>query len=262
VTSRLLYDAYGNTRSVTGAVPTAYRYTGQRLDDTGLYFMNARYYSSAIGRFISADAIVPDGEHTSIVPLTVDFHEPQILSQLNAENRITLEHGFWFQLTPAERHDARVHRGPYNPQDLNRYAYVRSNPLKHTDLSGHCIDACVISGPVLVLGIVVIGLAWTIGEYYGWGPNAAGNNAALAASIEAGVDQVANGINALFAKKRDIRDIERLLDKYGITDRALRRKIHDEYTRKLDSLEEWEEAIADIAERLKQEEESDSSDDE
>ena len=28
---------------------------------------------------------------------------------------------------------------PGNPQDLNRYAYVRNSPLRHTDPSGHCI---------------------------------------------------------------------------------------------------------------------------
>ncbi|MGB9873270.1 MAG: RHS repeat-associated core domain-containing protein, partial [Anaerolineae bacterium] len=27
---------------------------------------------------------------------------------------------------------------PGNPQALNRYAYVRNNPLKYTDPSGHC----------------------------------------------------------------------------------------------------------------------------
>ena len=26
---------------------------------------------------------------------------------------------------------------PGNPQDLNRYAYVRNNPLRYTDPSGH-----------------------------------------------------------------------------------------------------------------------------
>ncbi|MFC2072927.1 RHS repeat-associated core domain-containing protein [Chloroflexota bacterium] len=28
-------------------------FTGQRLDDTGLYYYNARYYDASIGRFIS-----------------------------------------------------------------------------------------------------------------------------------------------------------------------------------------------------------------
>ena len=35
-------------------------FTGQRFDQTGLYFYNARYYDATIGRFISPDSIVPD----------------------------------------------------------------------------------------------------------------------------------------------------------------------------------------------------------
>ncbi|MDR4493613.1 MAG: RHS repeat-associated core domain-containing protein [Nitrospirales bacterium] len=39
----------------------AYKYTGKELDDsTGLYFYEARYYDAVLGRFISADTIVPD----------------------------------------------------------------------------------------------------------------------------------------------------------------------------------------------------------
>jgi hypothetical protein len=49
-------------------------------------FYQARYYDPIIGRFTSADTIVPD---------------------------------------------------PANPQDLNRYSYVRNNPLLYTDPSGH-----------------------------------------------------------------------------------------------------------------------------
>jgi RHS repeat-associated protein len=40
--------------------PTDYRYTAQRFDDKlGLYDYQARYYDAGIGRFISADVIVP-----------------------------------------------------------------------------------------------------------------------------------------------------------------------------------------------------------
>jgi len=35
-------------------------FTGQRLDSTGLYYYNARYYDPLIGRFISADTAAPD----------------------------------------------------------------------------------------------------------------------------------------------------------------------------------------------------------
>ncbi|MFC2027117.1 RHS repeat-associated core domain-containing protein [Chloroflexota bacterium] len=51
---------FGETRSSTGTLDTDKLFTGQRLDQTGLYFYNARYYDATIGRFISADSIVPE----------------------------------------------------------------------------------------------------------------------------------------------------------------------------------------------------------
>jgi RHS repeat-associated protein len=57
--ARQLYDAWGNVRS-GGGMPTDIGYTGQRLDtSTGLMYYRARYYASSLGRFISADTIVP-----------------------------------------------------------------------------------------------------------------------------------------------------------------------------------------------------------
>ena len=44
--------------SLSGAVPTDKKFTGQRLDETGLYYYGARYYDVTIGRFISADIVV------------------------------------------------------------------------------------------------------------------------------------------------------------------------------------------------------------
>jgi RHS repeat-associated protein len=60
VVARQNYYPYGSIRSGVGTMPTDIAFTGQRNDaSTGLYFFNARYYSSALGRFISADTIVP-----------------------------------------------------------------------------------------------------------------------------------------------------------------------------------------------------------
>ena len=60
-TAELRYKAWGETRYTYGTTPTAYKFTGQRLDDsTGLYYYGARYYDPVLGRFISADTLVPE----------------------------------------------------------------------------------------------------------------------------------------------------------------------------------------------------------
>jgi len=53
------YFPFGATCSTSGTVPTDKKFTGQRLDETGLYYYGGRYYDPTIGRFISADAFVP-----------------------------------------------------------------------------------------------------------------------------------------------------------------------------------------------------------
>jgi RHS repeat-associated protein len=54
----ILYFPFGSARS--GSVPTDIKFTGQRLDDTGLYYYGARYYDPTIGRFTSVDPLVSD----------------------------------------------------------------------------------------------------------------------------------------------------------------------------------------------------------
>jgi RHS repeat-associated protein len=63
VIARQLYDAWGNVRFASGKMPTDSGYTGQWLDSTGLMYYRARYYASSLGRFVSADTIVPDGKN-------------------------------------------------------------------------------------------------------------------------------------------------------------------------------------------------------
>ncbi|MBI2867252.1 MAG: hypothetical protein HYX97_02815 [Chloroflexi bacterium] len=58
--STIKYLPFGATRSSTGTLGTDRKFTGQRLDSGGLYFYGARYYDAAIGRFVSADDVVPD----------------------------------------------------------------------------------------------------------------------------------------------------------------------------------------------------------
>ena len=57
--ARQLTELYGKVRYTTGTLPTDFGFTGQRLDDIGLMFYGARHYDPALGRFLSADTIVP-----------------------------------------------------------------------------------------------------------------------------------------------------------------------------------------------------------
>ena len=56
------YTPYGEMRRdyPRGVIPTDRLYTGQRQETFGLYDYGARYYSPGLGRWISADTMVPD----------------------------------------------------------------------------------------------------------------------------------------------------------------------------------------------------------
>jgi RHS repeat-associated protein len=114
-TGTIRYFSFGETRSTTGTLTTDKKFTGQRLDATGLYYYGARYYDATIGRFISADTYIPwsigyDGVNASLVVNVIpsmSLYFPGFTSQ-----------------------------APVNSQNLNRYTYVLDNPLKYTDPNG------------------------------------------------------------------------------------------------------------------------------
>jgi RHS repeat-associated protein len=60
VMSEARHYPYGEERWHTSTLPTDYRFTGQRLDDVGLYQMGARWYDPYTNRFVSPDTIIPD----------------------------------------------------------------------------------------------------------------------------------------------------------------------------------------------------------
>jgi RHS repeat-associated protein len=56
VTDQYEYDAYGNSFTKVGTTPNNYLYRGEQYDpDLGLYYLRARYYNRATGRFLSRD---------------------------------------------------------------------------------------------------------------------------------------------------------------------------------------------------------------
>jgi len=81
------YAPYGQVRwNGETAMPTKFAFTGQRQDGFGLMDYNARFYSPRMGRFVSADSLMPNS---------------------------------------------------FDPAYYDRYSYVRNNPIRRVDISGH-----------------------------------------------------------------------------------------------------------------------------
>jgi hypothetical protein len=152
----------------------------------------------SIMRWVSPDPIVPgigEGGNPNAVgclgssnysPLTVDYHENQLLEQLNLENKNRLEDRN-FKLPPV----------PTNVIAFDRYAYSLNNPIRYTDPTGHC-PFCIAIPLVGVPGVgwVILGVAVvaTVAYYTAGGPEAVAQ-----ASVDLG-ENVSQGFQALFAK--------------------------------------------------------------
>jgi len=66
---------------------------------------------------------------------------------------MTLQQGFYFQLSNRDRQNAAIPWGPANPQALNRYSYVQNNPLRYTDPMGHTLYLSPLESAMMEAGI-------------------------------------------------------------------------------------------------------------
>ena len=55
VTDTLIFDAFGNETAKTGSTDNSYGFQGEEKDETGLYYLRARYMDPATGTFTSMD---------------------------------------------------------------------------------------------------------------------------------------------------------------------------------------------------------------
>ena len=97
-------------------MPTDKLFTSQRLDSTGLYYYNARYYDATIGRFISADTIIQSlycpqcfNRYSYCLNNPLKFIDPSGLTDVTAEGQ---------PFTPEQIQAARLLGIDLTPLDL------------------------------------------------------------------------------------------------------------------------------------------------
>ena len=138
VTKSYNYDAFGNERNPSAADPNPFRYCGEYWDnETGTYYLRARYYAPDIGRFTQQDThwntanmIYGDNPHKinereDGLGLTMYTHVPQITAVM---------------------------------QNGNRYVYAINNPMTYVDPSGQIIlidDLAFAAGVVVIAGSLI-----------------------------------------------------------------------------------------------------------
>ncbi len=62
VTDSYFYDSFGNgLNGGQGQTINPFKYTGQQQDESGLYYLRARYYNAGTGRFLSHDPLMGSG---------------------------------------------------------------------------------------------------------------------------------------------------------------------------------------------------------
>ncbi len=110
------YYPYGDIRldEKVGTFSEQRKFGGHEYDsETGLNYMNARYYSGKTGRFVSQDAaFLAVGDNAKLKALT----------KLEVERYLA------------------------DPQLANSYSYVSNNPLKYTDSTGDFLDIALDVG--------------------------------------------------------------------------------------------------------------------
>ena len=159
VKKRYDYDAFGNEENPSDSDANPFRYCGEYFDkETGTYYLRARYYDPAIGRFTQQDT------HWSPANMIYGDNPRKINERQDALGLTTYAY--------APEITAIMQSG-------NLYVYCVNSPLMYCDPSGHdatltitwistmwwlaLVDGPIPVGDVFYIGGIVVLVLWSLG---------------------------------------------------------------------------------------------------
>jgi RHS repeat-associated protein len=166
------YMPFGGQRGSGGISTTAYKFTDQELDgETGLYNYDARLYDPVVGRFVSADPY-----------FSPNWSMHKFYNSLINSSKMMDGYIFRYMENDLEQYFR-------NPQNLDRYAYVKNDPLNYIDPNGEF--ATVAGG--MVGGAIAGGIAGAISGAIGAAVTGGGWSAIAQSAAVGGVTGAAVG---------------------------------------------------------------------
>ncbi len=158
------YQPFGPQYGPTGTDPT-YKYTGKPQDSaTGLYYYGARYYDTAIGRFLSRDSIFGGlFDPQSSQPYSYVNNDPERMvdptGHLRSLGVLTVQHCGWFGCNVLR--ELTVELNPFDQQAVD-VGFVIGGGL--TVISGFFTAGVgwAVGGAILY----VLGTYWWLAKYY------------------------------------------------------------------------------------------------
>ncbi len=138
VTRNYTYDAFGVEQDASDSDANPFRYCGEQFDEeTGNYYLRARYYSPEVGRFTQEDTHWNPGN-------MIYGDEPQKWNEWQGEEDPLGLHAYTYKLEATAV-----------AQTGNLYAYGLNNPILYRDSTGNFVVTAIVVG--ILVGAAVGG---------------------------------------------------------------------------------------------------------